>query len=78
MIETSVGDRNQQLARLMKEILAVKRIIPASKKKKRCKFWKYSPFITLFFVCFNLKLTQMFILFFMCLIYVKMTQIKGV
>ncbi|MEB9381788.1 DUF3967 domain-containing protein [Bacillus cereus] len=34
MIETSVGDRDQQVVRLMKEMLEVKRMIAASNKKR--------------------------------------------
>ncbi|BCD09070.1 DUF3967 domain-containing protein [Bacillus cereus] len=40
MIETSVGDRDQQLIRLMKEMLEVKRMVAASEKKKWWVFWK--------------------------------------
>ena len=40
VIETSVGDRDQQLVRLMKEMLEVKRMVAASEKKKWWVFWK--------------------------------------
>ncbi|MCQ6294584.1 DUF3967 domain-containing protein [Bacillus cereus] len=40
MVETSVGDRDQQLVKLMKEMLEVKRMVAASNKKKWWQFWK--------------------------------------
>lgn len=40
MIETSVGDRDQQLVKLMKEMLEVKRMVAASNSKKWWQFWK--------------------------------------
>lgn len=39
-IETNVGDRDQQLVRLMKEMMEVKRMVAASEKKKWWVFWK--------------------------------------
>ncbi|MBD2794559.1 DUF3967 domain-containing protein, partial [Xenorhabdus szentirmaii] len=40
MIETSVGDRDQQLVRLMKEMLEVKRMVAASNKKRWWHFFR--------------------------------------
>lgn len=39
-IETSVGDRDQQLVRLMKEMLEVKRMVAASNKKRWWHFFR--------------------------------------
>lgn len=40
MIETSVGDRDQQLVRLMEEMLEVKRMVAASNKKRWWHFFR--------------------------------------